>query len=191
MKITLGPLTRKGWRWISVAVLAAAALWVVGTAQLGPKTEAAERSTAPQEGFNAPGFTLNTLDQDSLTLEDLRGQAVILNFWASWCPPCQEEMPAMQSVYETFKDQGLHIVAVNLAFQDSTEAAQDFVDTLGLTFPVVMDEDGDVARQYRISALPTTFFIDAEGVIQEVVMGGPLSEALLYTRAESLLEGVR
>ena len=191
MKITLGPLTRKGWRWISAVVLAAAALWVVGTAQFGPKTEAAERSTAPQEGFSAPGFTFNTLDQDSLTLEDLRGQAVILNFWASWCPPCQEEMPAMQSVYETFKDQGLHIVAVNLAFQDSTEAAQNFVDTLGLTFPVVMDEDGDVARQYRISALPTTFFIDADGVIQEVVMGGPLSEALLYTRAESLLEGVR
>ena len=189
--MTRGPLTRKGWRWISAAVLAAAALWVVGTAQLGPKTEATELSTAPQEGFNAPGFTLTTLDQDSLSLEDLRGQAVILNFWASWCPPCQEEMPAMQSVYETFKDQGLQIVAVNLAFQDSTEAAQSFVDELSLTFPVVMDEDGDVARQYRISALPTTFFIDAEGVVQEVVMGGPLSEALLYTRAESLLEGVR
>ncbi len=191
MKVTFAPLTQKRWRRISAAVLVAAALWVVGTALLEPKTEAAELSTAPQEGFNAPGFTLNTLDQDSLTLEDLRGQAVILNFWASWCPPCQEEMPAMQSVYGTFADQGLQIVAVNLAFQDSAEAAQAFVDELGLSFPVVMDEDGDVARQYRISALPTTFFIDADGVIQEVVMGGPLSEALLYTRAESLLERVR
>ncbi len=191
MGTLFGLLTRRRWRWISAAVLVAAALWVAGTAQFRPKTEAAELSTAPREGFNAPEFILNTLDQNSLALKDLRGQAVILNFWASWCPPCQEEMPAMQSVYETFADQGLQIVAVNLAFQDSTEAAQAFVDERGLTFPVVMDEDGEVARRYRISALPTTFFIDAEGVIQEVVMGGPLSEALLYTRAESLLEGVR
>jgi thiol-disulfide isomerase/thioredoxin len=122
-----------------------------------------------------------------VTLSDLRGKAVIVNLWASWCPPCRAEMPALQRVYEANGARGLEILAVNTTFQDSQAGAEEFVREFGLTFPVPLDRTGEVSRSYLLRALPTTFFVDRDGVIRNLVLGGPMSETTIQTAVEELL----
>lgn len=143
---------------------------------------------APQVGFLAPDFTLETLGGQSVTLSDLRGQAVLLNFWASWCPPCQAEMPALQDVYADYADHGLVVLAVNATSQDTRTAIQAFLTEEGMTFPLPLDINGAVNTLYGVTSLPTTFFIGPDGVIREVIIGGPIPEAALRLQVESLLE---
>ena len=146
---------------------------------------------APQEGFLAPDFSLESTNGDNYLLSDFRGQAVLINFWASWCPPCRTEMPAMQRVYETHKDQDFVIFAVNATHQDSPTKATEFASAKGLTFPILLDSDGLVTRQYLVRSFPTSIFIDKNGLVHEVVIGGPMAEALLKTRVQTLIEGER
>jgi peroxiredoxin len=142
---------------------------------------------SPKEGFSAPDFELISLTGDIVRLSALRGQPVIINLWASWCPPCKAEMPALEAAFLDFRESGLQVLAVNLTTQDSVEAAEAFVSANRLSFPVLLDVNGDVVRSYRLRALPTTFFVDPSGVIQKVVVGGPLSRITLQTSAEDLL----
>lgn len=97
-------------------------------------------------------------------------------------------MPALERVYQDYKDDGLEILAVNSTSQDNAADAIAFVQDLGLTFTILFDNDGSVSKQYRLQALPTSIFINREGVIQEIVIGGPMSEALLRSRIETLIE---
>jgi thiol-disulfide isomerase/thioredoxin len=136
----------------------------------------------------APDFTLVTLAGDSLRLSDLRGQVVLVNFWATWCPPCRAEMPAIEKVYRSFKPLGLEVLAVNLADQDGQAAVSGFIQELGLTFPIPLDLDGSVNARYTLRGLPSSFFIDRQGVIRSVVVGGPMSEALIQSKIEKLLK---
>ena len=171
----------------ALITLALAAAWIAISAFL-PGTAQETATSAPRQGFRAPDFTLQTLDGETVTLSDLQGQAVLVNMWASWCGPCRAEMPAMQRVYEDYRDQGFTIAAVNITSQDSVSAAQSFVDGYGLTFPVLLDRNGEVAEAYNLSAFPSSYFIDRYGIVQEVVLGGPMAEALLRTRVENLLD---
>jgi len=143
---------------------------------------------SPREGFLAPDFTLELLGGGEVTLSELRGKGVVINLWASWCPPCRAEMPAIQQVYEKAKGRGLAVLAVNTTFQDSERDAAAFIQELGLTFLVPLDRDGTVSRQYQLRALPSTFFVDREGVIRKVIIGGPMSEATIQTAVEEILE---
>jgi peroxiredoxin len=145
----------------------------------------ADRPSVPRKGFAAPDFTLETLDGQTMTLSDLQAQVLVINFWASWCPPCRAEMPAIQQVYERYRDQGLVVLAVNLQEKDAQVAA--FTDRQGLTFPILMDRDGSIFDRYRVMALPSTFFVDRGGVIQDVAVGGPLSQAFIESQVVSLL----
>ena len=97
-------------------------------------------------------------------------------------------MPALQRVYESYRSSGLIILGVNMTFQDSLPAAVELVNQEGLTFPILLDHDGATARLYRMSALPTTVFIDAEGIVQGVIVGGPLSEAFLMAQVAGLVK---
>jgi peroxiredoxin len=142
---------------------------------------------APRQGFLAPDFQLLSLEGDELELRDFRGHVVVLNLWASWCPPCRAEMPAIQSLYERYEQEGLIVLGVNMTAQDRVAAASTFVSEFGLTFPILLDESGLVANLYQMRALPTTFFIDRDGVIQNVVVGGPISEVTLRTMVVELL----
>ncbi len=142
---------------------------------------------APQQGFLAPDFTLETLAGESITLSELRGKAVLLNFWATWCPPCRAEMPAFQQAYQDYSDQDFVILAVNAIQQDNLAAIHEFQAEYGLSFPIVLDNDGNVSRAYQVRSLPTSFFIDKDGVISEVVIGGPIAEALIRSRIEELV----
>lgn len=145
-------------------------------------------TAAPQVGFLAPGFSLPSTDGQTIRLSDLRGQAVLVNLWATWCPPCRAEMPAIEKIYNEYKDDGLVVLAVNMTYQDSASAVMPFVHEHGLTFPILLDESAIVGRAYQLRSLPSSFFITREGIINEVVIGGPMAEALLRTRVEEILK---
>jgi cytochrome c biogenesis protein CcmG, thiol:disulfide interchange protein DsbE len=176
------------WFAFTVLVLVAGVAWTLrSTVPPGGTTQGPAPS--PREGFAAPDFTLDLLGGGHVTLSELRGKAVVVNLWASWCPPCRAEMPALQRVYEANRDRGLEIVALNTTFQDSEAAAAEFVREFGLTFPVALDRNGEASRAYQLRALPTTFFIDRNGVIRGLVIGGPMSETTVQTTVEELLAG--
>src|SRR5512143_627691 len=122
----------------------------------------------PQVGFTAPGFALDSLAGQPIALSALRGKAVVLNLWASWCPPCRAEMPALNAVYQKFRDQGLVVLGVNTTYQDDEPNARQAIQDWALTFPIVFDRAGVASRErYRVQAMPTTFFIGRDGVIRD------------------------
>jgi peroxiredoxin len=135
----------------------------------------------------APDFTLELLGGGQVTLSDLRGKVVLVNLWATWCPPCREEMPAIEKVYRSYRGLGLEVLAVNTTNQDQETDVIAFVNDLGLTFPIPLDRPGLVSTAYQLRGLPTTFFVDRRGVIRSVVVGGPMSETLIQTKVEELL----
>jgi cytochrome c biogenesis protein CcmG, thiol:disulfide interchange protein DsbE len=143
---------------------------------------------APQTGFLAPDFTAKTFGGNTIQLADLRGKVVLINFWASWCPPCRAEMPAIEHVFQNYKNQRFMVMAINSTIQDTVANAHAFAIDGKLSFPIFLDESGEIIRLYHIQSLPTSFFIGPDGIIREIVMGGPMSEALLSTRIEQLLK---
>ncbi len=151
-------------------------------------TSTAGQVPAPQQGFLAPDFELETLTGETVKLSDLRGQAVLVNLWATWCPPCRAEMPAIERIYNDYKDDGFVVLGVNMTQQDTASNIAPFVEEYGLTFPILLDKTGTTAEAYQMNSLPSTFFIDRKGIIREVVIGGPMAEALLRTRVEAILK---
>ncbi|HSG43873.1 MAG TPA: TlpA disulfide reductase family protein [Anaerolineales bacterium] len=148
-------------------------------------------SPSPREGFFAPDFTLDTLDGGRSTLTELRGKIVVVNFWTTWCPPCREETPALEASYKAFKDSDVIIIGLNLTDQDTLKEVGAFAEEFGLTYPIFLDRDGSVGLAYQINGLPTTFFINREGIIRMVVVGGPMSETYVRSKIEVLLKEVK
>ncbi len=178
---------RSRWLAFTVVVFIAAAAWVWSSAVSDSATTGG-RIPSPREGFLAPDFTLDLLTGGEMTLSEQKGKVVIINLWASWCPPCRAEMPALQEVYLANRDRGLEVLAVNTTYQDQESAAAAFVQDFNLTFPILLERTGAVARQYQLRAMPSTFFVDREGVIRKVIIGGPMSEVTLQTVVEELLQ---
>jgi cytochrome c biogenesis protein CcmG, thiol:disulfide interchange protein DsbE len=177
---------KRNWQGLLALLLALGWMWLTRAPNQDATT--AGLIPAPQAGFLSPDFTLNNLNDEAIRLSDLRGSVVLVNVWATWCPPCRAEMPAMQRVYEEYQAQGFEILAVNASAQDTFANLEPFVAEYGLTFPILLDETGEVTRAYRVLSLPTSFFIGKDGVISEVVVGGPMDEALLRARVETLLK---
>ena len=161
-------------------------IWIYLSAD---RSEASDSETvaAPQQGFIAPDFELPNSTGKTVKLSDLRGQAVLVNLWATWCPPCREEMQSIEKVYNEYKDQGFVVLAVNMTYQDDTQKIPAFVAERELTFPILLDETGNMANDYQMRSLPSSYFIGRDGVINEVVIGGPMAEALLRTRVEEII----
>lgn len=180
-------LSKRTFTYASTALLLLGLAWIFISSSPSQPGAAATLSQ-PRKGFYAPDFELTTLSGETVRLSSLRGKPVILNFWASWCVPCQAEMPALQKVYTQYKDQGLQVVTVNMTFQDNQSDAASFVSKNGLTFPVALDLNGDSGRKYLIQALPSSFFIGSNGIIIDMIVGGPIDEALFRTQAEFLLK---
>ncbi len=129
-------------------------------------------------------FSLTDLDGKPVRLADLRGRAIWINFWASWCPPCQAETPTIRSMDEKYRDLGLTIVAIQV--QQTVEDGRAYADRYGLQFTIGADVSAAVFRTYRVFALPTQFFVDPEGVIRTVV-NGPLDDASAASLIEAIL----
>ncbi len=177
------PILRRG---LSILLLLAGAVWILASAdRTGAST--AGRIPAPQKGFEAPNFTLADAQGQKYTLSELQGKAVLVNFWATWCPPCREEMPAIQGYYQKYQAQGLVVLGVNATNQDYPLNVVPFVQQNGLSFPILLDETGDIGRKYELRSLPSSFFINRDGTVAEVVIGGPMSGALLQTYIEEIV----
>ena len=140
-----------------------------------------------EKGSEAPDFTVYDLEGNAHRLSDFRGKPVLLNFWASWCGPCQMEMPDFQKFYESHGDQ-VQFVIVNLTDgqQETVESASAFIAEKGYTFPVYYDSDVDAAVKYSVNAVPVSYFIDAEGYFVAWAQGA-LSADMLQQGMDMLL----
>jgi len=123
----------------------------------------------PGIGNPAPDFQLHDIEGQTITLSNLRGSPVILNFWASWCGPCKHEMPFIQQIYEDWQSEGVILLSIN--FRETYSVATQFMESNELSFPVLFDTDGTVGLDYKVSGIPTTFFIDKGGSIQAQKLG--------------------
>lgn len=149
-------------RVTSGVVLLLTALWAFYVLLVPNESKAA--GTGVANGQPAPEFELKDLSGKTHKLSDYKGKAVMLNFWASWCPPCRAEMPALEAAYKEYESKGFVILAINLG--ESDVAIQSFKEKLGLTFPIVIDQDDAVTRAYDIVPLPTSYFVDKNGIVQ-------------------------
>ncbi|WP_460415426.1 thiol-disulfide oxidoreductase ResA [Planifilum fimeticola] len=126
-------------------------------------------SEAVEIGQTAPDFELTTLDGKTVRLSEFRGKGVLINFWASWCKPCRDEMPAIQRVYERHRDKGLEVLGVNIA--ETGVTVDGFVRHLDLTFPILLDQNREVTQLYGIGPIPSSIFVSPEGKVVRKVSG--------------------
>ncbi len=174
---------KKHLDWIELILAAAIVGSVLFYATRAPADAAATAQTAPRVNFRAPGFSLPMLGGNRIALQDLRGQNVLLNFWATWCVPCRSEMPEIQNAYAKYRNQNFTVLAINDA-EDETSASK-FVQQLHLTFPILLD-DGKLIAQYQIAGLPASFFIDRDGIIR-VASLGQMNREYIETQVAQLL----
>lgn len=132
--------------------------------------EASSSEFKPKAGFHAASFELPGLDEKSYRIGGKGDKLILVNFWASWCGPCELEAPDLQKLHESYSDQ-MMLYGVNSTKYDKERAARQFVDDQGFTFPILMDRLGEVTKQYKVNTFPTTFLIDSEGVIRERING--------------------
>jgi len=144
---------------------------------------------SPREGFYPPNFSSELMAGGVLDQTTLEGKVIVLNFWASWCPPCKAEMPVLQAASIKYANQDVVILGINATSQDSLADATQFIHENGITFPILLDPTGQIDADFLINSLPTTFFIGRDGKIKQVIVGGPISETSLRTQIEALLGG--
>ncbi|NLI67182.1 MAG: redoxin domain-containing protein [Bacilli bacterium] len=182
-------------KWIIILVLVGMLGWAVydfviddnskDTAQgfSADENTESEKTFGLEEGDMAPDFELQTLDGETVKLSDFRGEKVLLNFWATWCPPCRSEMPDMQKFHEEYD---ATILAVNLTETEaSKENVQAFLDEYGVTFTVLTDEDSEIATLYNASALPTSYLINSKGEVHNIAIG-PLNYDMMVQAFEEM-----
>jgi peroxiredoxin len=139
---------------------------------------------APRAGSPAPDFELADLDGGKVKLSDFRGRPVWINFWATWCPPCRAEIPDVEAAYQERKGQGLALLSVSIG--EDAETVRQFVGTYGMTSTVLLDPDNIAASLYRINGIPTHLFVDKDGVIRELVVGG-LNKGTVAGRLDAIM----
>lgn len=152
-----------------------------GNSDLGPLD-----GRRPEVGEPAPDFALEDTDGAVHTLSDYRGEAVWINFWATWCGPCRRELPDIQLLADEFEDQGLVVLTVNE--EQSAGEAEGFWEELDLDLPILLDSDGDVGTQYRLRGLPNNFFIDRDGIVRGFDLGFLTEERMRERLAEAGVE---
>jgi len=153
-----------------------------------PAPPAPTPAQGPEVGKLAPDFKLQSLDGQTVSLGDFRGKPVLLNFWASWCGPCRFEMPFIQEIYEDkeWSEKGLVILTIDIG--ENPSVVKEFVENFGLSFTVLLDTNQDVALEYNIRAIPTTFFIDKDGIIQDIKVGAFSSKTEIEKRLVKIIQ---
>jgi peroxiredoxin len=134
-----------------------------------PESEPALPPVGARKGNTAIDFTLPSLQGQDVKLSDLRGKAVLVNFWAVWCGYCRVEMPDLQAAFEAYGDNELVVLGIDV--QESAQVVEPFVEQLGITFPILLDQKGEVTIAYNVRGLPTSVFIDPQGIIRFVHLG--------------------
>ena len=134
----------------------------------------------------APDFQLPNLEGQTISLSDLKGKPVLLNFWATWCGPCVSEMPYLQEIYDEWSGKGLMLLTINRG--ESSSTVKGFMQKRNLSLPVLLDTELVVAQRYNIMGIPTTFFIDKDGIIQEKVIGAFPNKAEIEKRLSKIVK---
>ena len=124
---------------------------------------------APEIGKLAPSFQLTDIDGQSVSLSDFQGQPLLINFWATWCGPCRSEMSYIQEVYDELSEREPVVLSINIG--ESLTKVEEFMRGYNLSFPVLLDMEGNVSEKYNIRAIPTTYFIDGDGIIKDIKIG--------------------
>ena len=156
-----------GRRWLALGV----ALALTVAFFFGVRAMLAKLGEAPVPGRPAPDFVLPQLDGPQVRLSELRGQVVVLNFWASWCLPCREETPTLEAFFRQYGDR-VAFYAINVA--EPVDKVREFIREFGVSYPVLLDRDKRVFRQYRVTGYPETYWIDADGILR-VRWQGPMT----------------
>lgn len=197
---------RNGLILLVILLAVVGAIWMGGnkeeTGNKTPAVEAPEESTAqseeltpsspqessdveqPQKGFRAPNFKLKTLDGKTVELAKNGGKPSFINIWASWCPPCKVEMPHIQEAYEKYGER-INFLMVNLTQSDDLNQMKEYLSSEGFTFPVLLDEKGEVANRYGVLSIPMTYAVDDQGVIVHKQMGA-MSREQIFDLMEQL-----
>ncbi|MES5893205.1 redoxin domain-containing protein [Bacillus cereus group sp. RP43] len=189
------------WRKLTIIVVLLCLAGYAAYDQFGKKDQVVQEKPAKSEiamkeiiarngieiGKNAPDFELTKLDGTNVKLSDLKGKKVILNFWATWCGPCQQEMPDMESFYKEHKE-NVEILAINYTPSEKgggEEKVSNFAKEKGITFPILLDKNIDVTTAYKVITIPTSYFIDTKGVIQDKFIG-PMTQKEMEKRIAKL-----
>jgi peroxiredoxin len=149
-----------------------AAMWMILSATI--VTAAAPLS----QGQPAPDFTLKSNTNVNMRLGEMRGEVIMLNFWATWCGPCRQEMPELEKLYNKFKSAGFRVLAINV--DTETKNTKNFLSSLNISYPVLFDNQKSVSRQYNIEAMPSSVIIDRDGKIRYIHQGFQPSYVALY-----------
>lgn len=184
---------RRDWETLAALLLLALLALVVPLSRniaVPERTVVAEGADAAAlTSTLAPGFTLQTLDGKQLSLADFKGKVVVLNFWATWCPPCVREIPRLVRISEQYAQQDLVVLGVNTTYQDDQAKVASFARDQGISYPVLLDTTGEVGQLYPARLMPTTFLIDREGRIVHTKVG-EVDEATLREQVLALLEPI-
>jgi cytochrome c biogenesis protein CcmG/thiol:disulfide interchange protein DsbE len=176
--------TQRALLIVGIALVAMVAASLLFMLQPGDGGDSAVVGGHPLAGKTAPEIDLVSLDGERVTLSSLRGRPVLINFWATWCPPCREEFPLMVQAYADHDDDGLEILGI--LHDDAAEGASAFVADQGAAWPMLLDPDDTAWSDYLGVGLPTSFFVDADGVVQAFSLG-PFNEAGLAAQLATIL----
>lgn len=156
---------------------------------LGLAIQAFAESAGPVVGSNAPQFSLKNLAGNNVGLRQVVGEnkVTLVNFWATWCPPCRKEIPELNKIYSNYRNKSVEILGVNL--QEDAQTLASFVANNEMKFPVLLDIDGKIGEKYRVYYIPTTFVLDRKGKIREIIQGGASYERLKDAIERTLKEG--
>ena len=158
-------------------------LWVA-LQPSGGATAVSAPSQSLEQGKSAPAFTAAALSGGQTALADYDGDVIVVNFWATWCPPCKAEMPGINNFYERYQADGLVVLAVNA--KENESLVRPFIESSGFTFPVLLDPVGEIVNQYQVRSFPTTVIIDRDGIVRHIQVG-MISEAELEAIIAPLL----
>lgn len=166
--------------------IASAYCCAIVTILIATATPLRSPAQVPVVGQRAPDFDLELLSGGRASLAQFRGRPVLLNFWATWCKPCSEELPAIIAAYHAHRDGRLAVLAVNLSDQERLRDVRRFIANVQAPFPILLDERGKVRRRYRLIGVPTTVMIDTAGVVQ-AIYPGPLTRETLRQGLDRIL----
>ncbi|MFW5996115.1 MAG: TlpA family protein disulfide reductase [Halanaerobiaceae bacterium] len=154
-------------KWATVITMFVILTLTISTGLTQTRAEEEDIPVGTETGEQAPNFTLENLEGEEVSLDDYRGEKIFLNFWATWCPPCKSEMPDIQKLHED--NENITILTINL--QENKNQAETYLQQNDLSFPVLLDTEGEAGNKYLVRSIPTTYIIDKEGIIKDQHIG--------------------